>query len=560
MEEPHNHDDNNDDVAIAVVAGGAHVAAAAAAGGVAAVIDHANAAADAVADVSNNEAVGVAEVEAAGNGDFDDDAAATDDDTDNDNVDEEEEEDTNDDDDDDDDEEEEEEATNDDDDNSDANNNEVDEEDQLAIQKLLSVLQQRDDFPVRQRNKIIELAHQFVNNLGADIIDMVTDQRTVANGYAGLDSNRDTPKEVETALRHYPETLSERGGYYDRFPIQCITIIDDRVNRKWIYNPMAVSFVVLFAKLAIELNLFADEERGGLLATSRGDEGDNTLRRFIGSSHKFCDKDYHQRVDTEFLAVLVQLQRSDLFKKEDIEQYELVHELCKQGGYFAEKRFHFLTNWDPLSLLRLGDQGELPLHYSFATRTIQQFQVMLDCYFQYFTKEQVICCLFQNDNHGHAPFKRACKALHKHKTDTLVHNVIEQSLGTARRSSPNTTPSASSLNIGIVLMMATHNDNISLDGWYYFIRRQPDTMLSMLHTRRRHCCNDTASVILSSSSSTSSNNNTGTNCGTTNGTSIDRTNTNNNTDNDDDTTLYNNNNNNNVIVRRRTTRKRKQRS
>ena len=95
------------------------------------------------------------------------------------------------------------------------NNDENEDEDQIAIRKLLSVLQQREDFPVQQRNKIIELTHEFVNNLGTDIKDMVTDQRTVADGYAGLDSNRDTPKEVETALRHYPETLSERGGQYN---------------------------------------------------------------------------------------------------------------------------------------------------------------------------------------------------------------------------------------------------------------------------------------------------------------------------------------------------------
>ena len=463
---------------------------------------------------------------------------------------------------------------------------EEEEEDRMAIQKLLSVLQQREDFPVRQRNKIIELAHEFVNNLGADIKEMVTDQRPVADGYAGLDSNRDTRKEVETALRHYPETLSEQGGRYNHFPIQCITILD-RAKRKWVCNPMAVSFVVLFAKLAIELNSFADEERGGLLARSRGDGGCNTLANLAQSSHESCDEEYHQLVDTQFLEVLVQLQRSGLFKREDIQQYELVHRVCKQRGYFAEKRFHCLTNWDPSSLVQLDNFGRLPLYFGFATQTIRQFQVMLNCYFQYFTKEQVICCLFQQDNHGHTPFQRACKYLHKHKTDTLVHDVVEQSLGTARFSSPTATSSSSSssssLNIGTMLMMATRNNNISLDGWYYFIRKQPDTMLSMLRHRRR--CDDTASVISSSLSSPSSlsnnNNNTGTNGRNTgishssnnnnnnnntgindDSASIDRTNNTNNTNNDDDTTLHNNDNNNDddVVVRRRTARKRKQRS
>ena len=266
------------------------------------------------------------------------------------------------------------------------------EEDRMAIQKLLSVVQQRDDFPVRQRNKIIELAHRFVNNLGADIKGMVTDQRCLDDGYAGLDNNRDTKKEVATALRHYPETLSERGGQYDDlFPIQCITLIVDRANRTLNCNPMAVSFVVLFAKLAIEFNSFGEEERGGLLTTT-GAVGDlDILTRLVKSSHKSCDEDYHQLIDTKFLEVLVQLQHSGLFEKEDIQRYRLVHEVCNEPGYFAEKRFHFLTNWDPSSLVQLGDHGELPLHYSHFTQTIRQLQVMIDTHFRYFTKEKVIC-------------------------------------------------------------------------------------------------------------------------------------------------------------------------
>ena len=211
--------------------------------------------------------------------------------------------------------------------------------------------------------------------------------------------------------------------------------------------------------------------------------------------------------------------------------------------------------------------------------------MILDTYFRYFTKERVICLLYQKNNCW-SPFRLACKLLHKHKTDTLVHDVVKQSLlqpSCSTSTSTTTTATASlssSLNIGTAMMMATSDDNISLDGWYYFIWRQPDTMLSMLRNHR--CCDDTASVILSLLSSPSSlsnnNKNTGTNGQNTgishrsnsynksgindDGTGIDRTNTNN-INNEDNTTLHNNNNNNNsnnVVVRRRTTRKRKQRS
>ena len=456
------------------------------------------------------------------------------------------------DDDDDDDEEEEEEEEEEDDHAYD------EEEDRMAIQKLLSVVQQRDDFPVRQRNKIIELAHRFVNNLGADIKGMVTDQRCLDDGYAGLDNNRDTKKEVATALRHYPETLSERGGQYDDlFPIQCITLIVDRANRTLNCNPMAVSFVVLFAKLAIEFNSFADEERGGLLIEDG--EVNNVLNRLVQSSHKSCNEDYHQLVDTQYLEVLVQLRRSSLFKKEDIQRYHLVHGLCQQTGHFDEERFQFLTNWDPSSLVQLNNDGDLPLHYAGATQTLGQFQVMIDGYFQYYTKEKVICLLFQKDDYCDTPFQFVCEFIHKHKTDTLVHDVVEQSLGTASFSSPTTTAlssSSSSLNIGTVLMMAARNDNISLDGWYYCVRRQPDTMLSMVQTRRRHRGDDLASVLLSSlsSSTLSNNNNTGTPnriTGISHG-SNNNSNRNRNAVINDDGTSNNN--------RRRTTRKRKQRS
>ena len=148
-------------------------------------------------------------------------------------------------------------------------------------------------------------------------------------------------------------------------------------NNLCLCNPMAVSFVVLFAKLAIKFNSFDEEERGGLLTTFFGDH--NTLTRLVESFQKSQDEVYNQHVDTKFLEVLVQLRRSGLFGKEDIQQYELVHRVCNESRYF--ERFQFLTNLDPLSLLQLNNYGQLPLYYSCYTRSIQQFQVILDTYF-----------------------------------------------------------------------------------------------------------------------------------------------------------------------------------
>jgi len=82
--------------------------------------------------------------------------------------------------------------------------------------------------------------------------------------YRGLDSSRDTEAQVETALRFFPEVISQpcwEDGDEDEgedededeeYPIQRLCN-----NRK------ALSFIAGVARLAIEYHSFEDHERGG---------------------------------------------------------------------------------------------------------------------------------------------------------------------------------------------------------------------------------------------------------------------------------------------------------
>ena len=72
-------------------------------------------------------------------------------------------------------------------------------------------------------------------------------------------------------------------------------------------------------------------------------------------------KKHRESVDTKYLQVLIQLGRLDLLKKEDIQWYHLLHELCNQYYYFAEKRFRFFVEWDPNALTQTDIDG-LPLY------------------------------------------------------------------------------------------------------------------------------------------------------------------------------------------------------
>ena len=108
--------------------------------------------------------------------------------------------------------------------------------------KLISVLEKKDKFSLRTRNKTDELVENFLENLEDDIHEMLCDNDFMAEDYGGLDSDRDTEAEVEATIRFFPEILTRRKedyedeyGPYDQFdgniyPIQllastCLSLI-----------------------------------------------------------------------------------------------------------------------------------------------------------------------------------------------------------------------------------------------------------------------------------------------------------------------------------------------
>ena len=248
--------------------------------------------------------------------------------------------------------------------------------------KLGSILLQRQEFPYRQRKKNRALVTEFLSNLERneeiwsqsqhpaasntdtsrepvqtflndlrrDISDMLCDQSHDTDMYRGLDSNRDTEEEVITAIRFFPENLTARGGMRDELPIMCVQVLKNADGLELsLNNTKAVFFVHVLAKLAIELNSFEEDERGGLLIQNTY-TGRHTLQ-FLVRTNAGGDEDYHRHADIVFLEELTRLYQMDLFKQEDIQRYSLVTESCKEKAkYFPEKRFRFLVQMDPHSL------------------------------------------------------------------------------------------------------------------------------------------------------------------------------------------------------------------
>ena len=341
------------------------------------------------------------------------------------------------------------------------------------LRKKVTLILERsyDKFPTQNRNKIDELVEIFLDHLCDDVHKLLCDQNPDPEQYRGLDNNRDTEDEVETAIRFFPDVLSRKEDDSEdddesSYPIQNLSwFLPDAFH----CNPKAAYFIPLLAGLAIEFGLFEKQHRAGLLIEDMN--GNNVLQYLTYSSNHFADTEHQQIVDRCFLEVLKRLRKMGLLKKEDIQQYDLLH--FPESGYYL--RFNYLVDLDPTALLR-GDNsnGNLPLHpyapreeSSIPDSTIEDFQLVYKAGIRYFPEKEGICILFQKDNDGDTPFSDACKLLGRDKTMKVVETTLAEK-------SDNKYVTSN------VLLLAAIDDNIHLDGLYFFIRREPDLLLKLL--------------------------------------------------------------------------------
>jgi hypothetical protein len=114
--------------------------------------------------------------------------------------------------------------------------------------RLISMLQSRDEFHIRNRNKINELVENFLDQAEEDLHTFLCDNKQHEN-YRGLDCDRDTEDEVEAAIRFFPNILSRRGGEFHEYPIQHLPYAFKTVHR-WL-----VTFKIVFTSYLLGKNI-----------------------------------------------------------------------------------------------------------------------------------------------------------------------------------------------------------------------------------------------------------------------------------------------------------------
>jgi len=99
----------------------------------------------------------------------------------------------------------------------------------------------------------------------------------------------------------------------------------------------SISFVPLLAEEGLKLNIGGEGQRGGLLVE---DDARNNVLQQVANAFYFEDSILHDAFDSRCLDALKRLRESDLLKKEDIRQYDLLVHSCTKK---AKQRFDYLV-------------------------------------------------------------------------------------------------------------------------------------------------------------------------------------------------------------------------
>ena len=348
----------------------------------------------------------------------------------------------------------------------------------------MSVLERQETYSFRTRNKIDILTEEFLDKIVNDIHAMICDLKVGTEDYKGLDSDRDTEAEVETTVRFFPEVLTRRKeivwdcynehGEFEEdvvegfYPFQLIACV--RSNNFSRCNAKAVSFIPVFAKVAIELGLFEEQYRGGLLCQDSC--SGNVLQDLMCTDTiKVGDREEHEYNENVFLQVLIRLRKMGLLQKEDIHKYRLLNQLCAQHNSFcfAERRFRFLVDWDPTALMHIKNDS-VPLHSVSFYKSFQAFLSVFDAGIKYFPNKKGINLLFQINHFSYmnTSFQRACKQFGHEQVMTGIEDTLTRY--------SDSTP----LNVVEALMTAAVDEDIHLDCVYYLIRREPNVLQKLL--------------------------------------------------------------------------------
>ena len=314
-------------------------------------------------------------------------------------------------------------------------------------ERLASILQARNSLSADMRIKVEARAKDMIQHLTTDAGEILHT----------LDVDKHSEDEVKTLITQFPSALSHLHGY---------RLGDERIELLPIQGAMSLSrlnggrssipFIPLLAEERDKYDIGGEGQRGGLLAEDP--RGGRTVLKNLAIIN--C-------CDSVCLDVLKRLRQSNLLKKEDIRQYDLLWSSCIPEG---TERFEYLVDWDPKALKECQYQGNPLLHrviVAWGSNIDSSFTLMLKAGLKHYPEE--LGFLFQKNGIGETAFQLAFDEFGKAKTLSAIEKCLEENTNVKlveRNPVANLYP----------FMLAAAGETSDLNTVNYLLRRDPEVL------------------------------------------------------------------------------------
>ena len=309
-------------------------------------------------------------------------------------------------------------------------------------ERLLNLLQDQESLSADMRIEVEARSMDMIEGLTNDAGDFLHN----------LDVELHTEDEVKAAIAHFPDALLHLQEYFlddedddvsdddDETPLALLPI----QAAAWNFGGRnAMPFIPLLAEEGETLNVGGEGQRGGLLVEDSN--GYNVLR-FLAEAPD---------VDSTCVDVFNRLRQSDLLRKEDVRQYDLLFFSCNPA---SKVMFEYLVDSDPKALKEYRYNGNPLLH------GMHSFAMTLKAGMKHYPEE--LGFLFRKNDAG----KTACKlalALYGEKKAWRIINKCFNKTRNVKMFEMNPVTNV------YPFMLAAAGETSELNTLYYLLRRNP---------------------------------------------------------------------------------------
>ena len=229
--------------------------------------------------------------------------------------------------------------------------------------------------------------------------------KTTGEYLHNLHTKKPSGETLEMMIDAVPSSLSHENGK-GQLPVQ-----------KAVWSADSIPYIPLLAFEGVRHNVGGTGKRGGLLVGHSVDnKRTNVLELLANLQRKSNSEPYVY--DTLCLNVLKGLKESNLFLKQDIQDYNLLTSSCRTP---CQLRFDYLAEMDPEGLKKRRKNGRTRIHTIInSSDSSENFQLFLTTALKHHPED--IGLLFQRDDTGKTAFE--C-ALNRYG-NTATFGVIEQ--------------------------------------------------------------------------------------------------------------------------------------